>query len=75
MKALIGVGGVFAYGPNPAEVLRAGLARDDVPDSLRPEAPDLYLDSAYVFYAMGLLAKREPTVALRLLKRTLTKQG
>jgi uncharacterized protein (TIGR01319 family) len=75
VRALIGVGGVFAYGPNPAGVLRAGLVRDDVPDSLRPEAPELYLDSAYVFYAIGLLAKREPTAALRLLKRTLTRQG
>jgi uncharacterized protein (TIGR01319 family) len=75
VNALIGVGGVFAYGPRPADVLRAGLARADVPDSLRPEAPSLYLDSAYVFYAIGLLAKREPTAALRVLKRTLTKQG
>ncbi|HET9023107.1 MAG TPA: glutamate mutase L, partial [Burkholderiaceae bacterium] len=75
VNALIGVGGVFAYGPDPADVLRAGLARDDVPDALRPEAPELFLDSAYVLYAVGLLAKREPTAALRLLKRTLTRQG
>ena len=75
VKALIGVGGVFAYGPDPVGVLRAGLARDDLPDAMRPEAPALYLDASYVFYAIGLLARREPTAALRLLKRTLTKHG
>jgi uncharacterized protein (TIGR01319 family) len=75
VKALIGVGGVFAFGPDPREVLRAGLARDDAPESLRPEAPALYHDGDYVFYAMGLLAKREPTLALRLLKGALTKHG
>jgi uncharacterized protein (TIGR01319 family) len=72
VRALIGVGGVFAYGAAPAEVLRAGLARDDLPASLRPEQPALYHDAHYVFYAIGLLARREPTTALRLLKSTLT---
>lgn len=75
VKALIGVGGVFAHGPDPRAVLSAGLARDDAPDSLRPEAPTLYHDGGYVFYAMGLLARREPTLALRLLKGALTRHG
>jgi uncharacterized protein (TIGR01319 family) len=75
VKALIGVGGVFAHGPAPARVLRAALARDDAPDSLRPEAPALYHDAAYVFYAAGLLARHEPAAALRLLKQTLVHHG
>ena len=75
VKALIGVGGVFAFGANPSEILRAGLARSDLPHSLRPESPVLYHDADYVFYAMGLLAAREPTIALRLLKKALVKHG
>ncbi len=75
VKALIGVGGVFAFGPEPREVLRAGLARNDLPHSLRPQAPALYHDASYVFYAMGLLAAREPAIALRVLKNTLVNHG
>ena len=75
VKALIGVGGVFAFGPEPREVLRAGLARDELPHSLRPQSPALYHDAGYVFYAMGLLAAREPAVALRLLKKSLVNHG
>lgn len=75
VKALVGVGGVFAFGPRPGEVLRAALARAELPHSMRPEAPALYHDARYVFYAMGLLARREPTLALRLLKATLVPHG
>lgn len=75
VKALIGVGGLFAFGTDPREVLRAGLARSDLPHSLRPDSPALYHDASYVFYAMGLLAAREPTIALRLLKKALVKHG
>lgn len=74
VQALIGVGGVFAFGARPGEILRAGLARAELPHSLRPQAPTLYLDAGYVFYAMGLLASREPTMALRLLKQALARQ-
>ncbi|MFH1605430.1 MAG: methylaspartate mutase accessory protein GlmL [Pseudomonadota bacterium] len=75
VKALIGVGGVFAYGKDAGEILHAGLARSDRPHSLRPESPALYHDASYVFYAMGLLAAREPTIALRLLKKALVQHG
>lgn len=74
VRALIGVGGVFAFGPDPAAALNAALARADLPHSMRPEAPAIYHDAGYVFYAMGLLAAREPTIALRLLKKALVQQ-
>ncbi len=74
VKALIGVGGVFAYGTDPWQVLSAGLARTDLPLSMRPAAPLLLQDVHYVFYAMGLLAAREPAIALRLLKQALVKR-
>ena len=75
VKALIGVGGVFAFGTEPRAVLRAGLGRSDLPHSLRPQTPALYHDAQYVFYAMGLLASREPAAALRLLKKSLVNHG
>jgi uncharacterized protein (TIGR01319 family) len=75
VKALVGVGGVFAFGAQPREVLRAGLARADLPHSLRPQTPALYHDASYIFYAMGLLALREPAIALRLLKTSLVNHG
>ena len=71
VSALIGVGGVFAFGTRAADILRACIARADLPHSMRPEAPALYHDASYVFYAMGLLAGRDPTLALRLLKSSL----
>ncbi|HSQ05384.1 MAG TPA: glutamate mutase L, partial [Burkholderiales bacterium] len=71
VRALIGVGGVFAFGTQAADILRACLARKELPHSMRPEAPALFHDAGYVFYAMGLLAGREPTMALRLLKSAL----
>ncbi|MFT3821179.1 MAG: methylaspartate mutase accessory protein GlmL [Rubrivivax sp.] len=74
VKALVGVGGVFAYGAAPWAVLEAALGRADLPHSLRPAAPLLLQDAGYVFYAMGLLAAREPDIALRLLKQALTRR-
>jgi len=72
VRALIGVGGVFAHGTEPAAALRAGLARADRPESLRPESPSLHHDGGYVFYAMGLLAQHDAPLALRLLAGALT---
>jgi len=68
--SVIGVGGAFQL-PASTAALRASFARDDLPESMRPTAPRLYCDRAYLFYAAGLLAKQFPGAALRLLKSTL----
>lgn len=73
VKAMVGVGGVFAL-PGVCGILRSGLARNDLPGSMRPESPVLYLDAGYVMYAMGLLAAHRPAAALRLLKTALVRQ-
>lgn len=75
VRALVGTGGVFAHGTHPAEVLRAALARDDLPEALRPEAPSLWADSGYLMYAMGLLAAYDPALAFELLAGALTPLG
>jgi len=74
VKALVGVGGVFAHGADPWPALQAALARADLPHSLRPAAPALLQDAHYLFYAMGLLATREPAIALRLLTQSLVRK-
>ena len=61
---LIGTGGVLAQGENPAATLAAGLADPAQPQSLKPKAPALLLDSEYVLYAVGLLAAIDPEAAL-----------
>jgi hypothetical protein len=42
---------------------------------MRPEAPTLFRDASYVVYAMGLLADHHATIALRLLKQALVREG
>jgi uncharacterized protein (TIGR01319 family) len=74
VKALVGVGGVFAHGADPWPALQAALGRAELPHSLRPSAPRLLQDAQYVFYAMGLLASREPGIALRLLAQSLVEK-
>ncbi|MDA0304828.1 MAG: methylaspartate mutase accessory protein GlmL [Proteobacteria bacterium] len=66
IKTLIGTGGVLAHGKNPAAALMATLADPLVPQSLKPQAPDIRLDKDYVLFAVGLLAEREPEAALTL---------
>jgi hypothetical protein len=36
---------------------------------LRPKQPEIYLDSSYLLYAVGLLAQDHPDVAVRLFKK------
>lgn len=74
VKALVGVGGVFAHGADPWPALQAALPRADLPHSLRPSAPALLCDAQYLFYAMGLLASREPAIAQRLLVQSLVRK-
>lgn len=70
---LIGVGGIFAWGAEPGAVLQTALVRDDLPHSIRPEAPELYVDRDYVFFAAGLLSRSRPATAAKLLKNSLTR--
>ena len=68
VQALVGTGGIFAWGKAPRRVLEAAQydARD--PLSLRPMQPKMYLDAPYILYAIGLLANVAPEKALRIAK-------
>ncbi len=68
---LIGTGGIFVHSKSAGEVLAGALFTADNPVSLRPKHPRQWIDRRYVVAAIGLLADREPTLALRTLKKVL----
>jgi uncharacterized protein (TIGR01319 family) len=70
-RTLIGTGGVFIYNSHVAHILSPtsnGAGRYDV---LRPKSPNLFVDSSYLLYAVGLLSQRQPDVAVRLFKKNM----
>ena len=71
VRNVIGVGGIFRYGKDPARILPAARYNIAHPESLRPTRPDLFLDSSYILYAVGLLSQDRPDEALRIAKRYL----
>ncbi len=71
VKAVVGTGGIFAFGAAPDAPLRSCLYDLANPNSLRPLKPEVYVDSHYIMYACGLLATVHPAIALRVMKRSL----
>jgi uncharacterized protein (TIGR01319 family) len=69
---LIGTGGVFMYNPYAAYILSRRAPSDNRVQVLRPKNPKAFLDSSYLLYAVGLLAKDYPNVALRIFKTCMT---
>ena len=63
---LIGTGGVFVHNPYATYILAQDTSQDDRVQVLRPKRPKPFLDSSYLLYAIGLLAKSHPEVALRI---------
>lgn len=68
---LVGTGGIFAHSGAAREVLEGALFDPNNPTSLRPQQPELWIDWQYVMATLGLLAEKEPTIALRVLKKAL----
>ncbi|MFB6311081.1 MAG: methylaspartate mutase accessory protein GlmL [Salinirussus sp.] len=53
----LGAGGVIVHNPDRAAVLDGVRYDDRAPDRLKPRSPTFYYDSAYVLFAVGLLAR------------------
>ena len=69
-RTLIGTGGVFVHNPHAGYILAQRPVTDaHGAQALRPRDPQIYLDSSYLLYAVGLLSETLPQVALRLFKR------
>jgi uncharacterized protein (TIGR01319 family) len=65
---LIGTGGVFVHNPFAGYILSQLAPSDNPVQSLRPKNPTTFLDSSYVLYAVGLLARDYPDVGLQIFK-------
>ncbi len=72
VPAVVGTGGVLVHGAGAARVLTRALADPADPGSLRPARPRLYLDGAYLLYAVGLLAEVDPGAAAAVARRHVT---
>lgn len=73
VKTIIGTGGPIIDNPSPQRVLSQALRMADEPDVLLPAEADFYLDQSYIFYAAGLLARKEPELAFHILSHSLKK--
>ena len=71
IENIIGTGGVFKHGRRPERILRAGLFDAQKPWSLKPKAPQAYIDKEYIVYGIGLLSQDFPSQALRIAKKYL----
>lgn len=66
MPTLIGTGGVFIYNPYASHILLQGTTRNARFQVLRPKNPNVFIDSTYLLYAVGLLSESHPAVAARI---------
>lgn len=74
INILIGTGGIFSYGKQYANwILEGTRYNEHEPFSLRPKAPEFFIDELYILYAVGLLAEITPDKSLRIMKRYLRK--
>lgn len=68
---VIGTGGPLIYHHNIRSALRAAQYDPKNPFSLKPTAPQYYLDKQYILAAMGLLSIHYPKQALTLMKEAI----
>jgi uncharacterized protein (TIGR01319 family) len=72
-RYLIGTGGILVHSENSKKILGAGLFNLENPNYLKPEKPDILIDSSYILSAMGLLAEKYPDIAVRIMKKYILK--
>jgi uncharacterized protein (TIGR01319 family) len=73
VKYVIGTGGVVVHSKNQTNILKAGEFDITMPVHLRPQKPNYLVDNTYILSAMGLLAKENPNLAVRIMKKYLEK--
>ena len=71
VKYIIGTGGVIVHSKNPAKILQAGFYDPERPNYLKPKHSELLVDKTYILSAMGILAMKYPSTAVRMLKKYL----
>lgn len=71
VSSVIGIGGVVVNSTNPAGILKGVTAENNEHQYAKPKSPRYMVDKRYIFAAMGLLAKTDKELALKLLKKGL----
>ncbi len=71
VQYVIGTGGVLIHHPEAKEILREVEQKSNRKLELRPKSSTYLIDESYILSAMGLLAQKNPRLALKLLKRHL----
>jgi uncharacterized protein (TIGR01319 family) len=74
VKTVIGTGGPLVFNSHHRMILEGSLYSLEEPFSLRPTAPEFYIDDRYLLYGVGLLAERYPEAALKLIKKNLRRE-
>ncbi len=69
IRYVIGSGGVTINSKNKKDILIKTTNILHSETELRPSHPHLMIDSKYIMAAMGLLSKKEPLLALKLMKK------
>ncbi|MCK4259311.1 MAG: glutamate mutase L [Halanaerobiales bacterium] len=69
LPIVIGTGGVIVNHPNPELILQGSTFDENEPTLLAPQKPQFWFDREYILSALGLLAEKEPTIALRIAKK------
>lgn len=68
---IIGTGGVIVHSEDPRGILAAGTFNPVEPIYLKPENPKFMVDKTYILSSMGLLAQKEPDLAIKIMKKYL----
>ncbi|AZR73398.1 MutL protein [Anoxybacter fermentans] len=69
LKIVIGTGGVIVNHPEPGKILKGAIFDDNDPTLLAPQNPQFWIDKQYILSAVGLLAERDPSAALKIAKK------
>ncbi len=72
IEVVVATGGAPIHLGDHDALLEAMRSAPSDPQSLRPRAPQLYIDRDYMLFAIGLLASAEPQAALALARRSVT---
>ena len=75
VSQIVVTGGSLIYTKETAKIASFALASPETPHSLRPRAAEVWVDRHYIIAAMGLLSTRFPEIALRIMKKELSKDG
>jgi len=71
VKYVIGTGGAIINATDPQNILQAAVYNPQDTSLLKPQNPRLLLDKDYCLAAMGLVARKFPELALKMMKEKL----